>query len=264
MAASGASRPARAVLVTRPAGEAADALCAALHDAGFAPRALPLMQLHALPELTPASRRMAQDLDNYQHVIFISANAVRFGLDVLENYWPQWPQGLHWYAVGAATAALLARHGIDATTPGAAMTSEGLLALPGLAQVAGARVLIVKGAGGRETLARELRARGAAVDELACYARAAPDLAPGELAARLAAWRIDTILLSSGEGLENLLALLSPAETTKVKRLCVIVPSERVAMRARAAGFARVVTAANASDAAMLHALQDREPANGD
>ena len=75
---------------------------------------------------------------------------------------------------------------------------------------------------------------------------------------------VDVILLSSGEGLTNLLLLLSPAETSNFKSVGLIVPSERVADMARDAGFDSVVIAENASDEAMLRALQKWRPGNGE
>ena len=243
-----------AVLVTRPAGQGAE-LCAAIERAGFTAHHLPLLQLEPLPELAPAQRRWLGELDQYRHVIFVSGNAVRRGMAWIESYWPQRPQRLNWYAVGDATAAQLSAYGISARTPGAAMTSEGLLALPSLQQVDGQRVLIIKGEGGRGALAAELGHRGARVDALACYRRVIPEFEPGALAQKLSLWDIRLVMISSGEGLANLLALLSPAETTKFVAITLLVPSPRVAEMAQAAGFERVITADNASDSAMLRAL---------
>lgn len=251
----------RAILVTRPRGEAAQTLCAALEEAGYKAHSQPLLELTGLPQLPAAQRQMLLDLDQYQHIIFISANAVRFGMALVNDYWPQLPVGINWYAVGAATARGLERFDIHAVTPGSNMSSEGLLSLASLRNVENQRVLIIKGKGGRHTLRTELLQRGALVDELACYRRGLPDLPQGVLAARIAEWEIEVILLSSGEGLENLLLLISPAETTKLKPIGLIVPSERVAVMARDAGFDHIVIAENASDAAMLHALQEWRPA---
>jgi uroporphyrinogen-III synthase len=251
------------VLVTRPAGQA-DALCAAVEAAGYTAHNQPLLELHALAELPPSQRQLLLDLDRYQHVIFISGNAVHFGMPCIEDYWPQVPVGLTWYAIGGATAALLHGFGIEAVTPGAAMTSEGLLAVPQLQTVLDQRILIIKGEGGRATLREELLRRGATVDELACYRRACPDLPAGELAARLREWRINLAMISSGESLANLQTLLSWPETTKFRHICVIVPSERVARLAQEAGFEQVVTAENASDVAMLHALEEWKPGSGE
>lgn len=254
----------RSVLVTRPAGEAADRLCAAVKAAGYEVYSQPLLELAGLGQLAAAERHMLLDLDHFQHIIFISGNAVRFGMELVNDHWPQLPVGINWYAVGAATAHSLERFHIQAITPGKTMSSEGLLALPYLLNVQGQRVLIIKGEGGRDTLRTELMRRGALVDELACYRRTLPDLPAGQLAAQITQQVIDVIMLSSGEGLANLLLLLSPAETTKLKAVGLIVPSERVADMARGAGFEQIVIAENASDVAMLRALQEWRPSTGD
>jgi uroporphyrinogen-III synthase len=246
--------PSAVVLVTRPAGQG-DELCAALERNGVTAHSLPMLQLLPLPEPVAAQRQLVLELDQFRHIIFVSGNAVRWGMAWIESCWPRLPVGPQWYAVGEATARLLSAHGVNALTPGANMTSEGLLDLPQLAQVAGQRVLIIKGEGGRATLAAELGRRGARVDELACYRRAPPVLAPGELAQKLSKWGIGLVMISSGEGLANMLGLLSPAETTKFRRMTLLVPSPRVAQMAHAAGFSRVITAENASDSAMLRAL---------
>ena len=243
------------VLVTRPAGQA-DGLCAALSAAGYQVKHQPLLRLAPLPSLPAEARQHIVDLDLYQHVVFISANAVRFGMDCIENYWPQLPVGLAWYAIGGTTAALLGERGVSAVTAAVEMTSEGLLAHPQLQSLSQQRVLIVKGVGGRETLRQTLSERGARVDELACYTRSKPELAQGELAAVLADCAEGVILISSGEGLANMLALLSDTETTKFRHTRLLVPSKRVEVIAREAGFSKVAVAANASDAAMVQALQ--------
>jgi len=256
MASSRAARR-RRVLITRPEGEAADASRALLESAGYEVYCQPLLDVKGIAELSASQRRFLRELDSYRHAIFISTNAVKYGMARVAEFWPQIPEGPDWDAVGAATAAALAAFGIVAATPGAAhMTSEGLLALPGLRDVHGARVLIVKGEGGRETLQRELVRRGARVDELACYRRDLPGVAAGQLAGNLARWGIEIALVTSGESLANLQLLLTPAETSKLKHMALIVPSERVARQAQEAGFDQVVTAGNASDTAMLHALQ--------
>lgn len=252
------------VLVTRPAGDAADTLCAAVQAKGCEAHHQPLLELHGLPQISATQRQLLLDLDRYEHVIFISGNAVQFGMALVDDFWPQLPDGLHWYAIGDATAAGLARFGIKAVTPGTVMSSEGLLAVDELRDVTGQRVLIVKGEGGRDALRQTLTERGAKVDELACYRRSLPALAPGELAMKISDWMIDVILLSSGEGLANFLLLLSPSESSTVKNIGVIVPSARVAQMARDAGFDHIVTADNASDVAMLHALQQWRAGAGD
>jgi uroporphyrinogen-III synthase len=251
------------VLVTRPAGQCA-ALCKAVEAAGYEAHYQPLLELQPLAQLPPSERQMLLDLDRYQHVIFVSGNAVHFGMACIGDYWPQLPVGLAWYAIGDATAGLLRDIGVEAITPGAVMTSEGLLSVSGLQAVRYERILIVKGRGGRSALREALERRGATVDELPCYQRSCPELPAGELADRLAKWAIDWVLISSGEGLSNLQSLLRSSETTKFNDIGLIVPSERVARMAREAGFGRIVMAENASDVAMLLALEELNPCSGE
>lgn len=258
-----------AVLVTRPVGVAADDLCGKVADAGFAAYSQPLLELQALEELGNEARQALFDLDAFDHVIFVSANAVRFGMEQIADVWPQLPVQLQWYAIGGATCELLATYGIAAQAPEEQMTSEGLLALPSLQAIAGQRVLLVKGQGGRDKLRNELTQRGASVTELACYERQVPRLETGELAKKLIQWEIAVVLLSSGEGLANFVLLLSPSETTNFNDsgfsdICIIVPSQRVAELASEAGFSTVITATNASDAAMLAALTTWNAGSGE
>jgi len=243
------------VLVTRPAGQAGP-LLQSLQEAGFEALHQPLLELHPLGELPAELKRLVMDLDLYQHVIFISANAVQIGFDFIDDYWPQPPAGLHWYAIGASTAQLLRDRGLDPLVPARRMDSEGLLALESLQQVSGERVLIVKGEGGRGMIRQQLIERGAQVDEFACYRRGCPSLPAGAMEELLYGRGVAAILVSSGEGLENLLRLLSAGETTKFRDIALVVPSSRVAEQARSAGFGQVETADNASDTAMLDALQ--------
>jgi len=258
----GASRG-PAVLVTRPEGQADD-LCERLRSAGFTVTREPLLALEPLAVLPPARRRLVEALDHFQHCIFISRNAVRFGLPLLSGYWPRWPAGLACYAVGDSTAAALREAGLSVHTPGQEMTSEGLLALPALQAVDGQRVLIVKGEGGRQALREALGSRGASVSELACYRRVAPAVDGAALAARLLRESVQLILISSGEALANLTALLKPRETHKLADITLVVPSPRVAQEAVAAGWRPPVVAANAADDAMLAAAQRWRSALGE
>lgn len=246
-----------AVLVTRPAGQAGR-LCEELAAAGYRPVHQPLLAVSPVRPLDAAQRRFVEALDSYAHCLFVSANAARFGLDCVLDQWPEWPGSAQCYAVGDSTAAVLRAAGLPVLTPGENMTSEGLLALPSLQTVSGQRVLIIKGEGGRAALRQVLEERGARVDELRCYRRSAPDVSPHALQELLRQEGIRSILISSGEALENLTALLeSVADTSVSSHVCtLVVPSSRVAEQARVAGWRDVVAAANASDNAMLAALQ--------
>lgn len=243
------------VLVTRPAGQAVG-LCAGLKNLGFRAYSQPMLELVRSGPLSEMQKQTLLALDSYQHIIFISGNAVNFGMPLIQEAWPELPPGPAWCAIGDATAQRLRRYGLRVTSSGAAMTSESLLATPALEQVGQQRVLIVKGCGGRVSLREELQARGAQVDELSCYVRRSPVIAPGELSKKLSQWRIGLILISSGEGLDNMLTLLGPEESERFMDVPLIVPSARVARLATDKGFATVHTAVNASDIAMLRAVE--------
>src|SRR4029079_11082017 len=86
--------------------------------------------------------------------------------------------------------------------------SEGLLALPALAELRGKRIAIFRGEGGRDHLADALRARGAHVDCIACYRRARPASGADGLAEALLQGRAHALTITSSEGLDNLRALV--------------------------------------------------------
>src|SRR5690554_7341803 len=77
---------------------------------------LPLLQIEPLEE-TPQQRSMMLDLDRYHAVMTVSPIAARLGLQRLDEYWPQPPVGLHWFAVGAGTAAVLEDYGLSVRYP---------------------------------------------------------------------------------------------------------------------------------------------------
>ncbi|MEE4661780.1 MAG: uroporphyrinogen-III synthase [Halieaceae bacterium] len=244
-----------AVLVTRPSGQA-DALGSQLVAAGFTPVFAPLLSIEPFPELAPEQQQLLRSLPGVQHLIFVSQNAIRCGMDWIDRMYPEPPPGLAWYTVGAASAEALSRRGVHAQTPATEMTSEGLLALPALQAVHGERVVIVKGEGGRAHLKHSLQARGAQVDDFVVYRRGCPAYAPGELEAIISAGGVEYILISSGEGLDNMVSLLEPSAVTALTECKVVVPGERVAAQAQEAGFRQIVVARNATDDAMLAALQ--------
>ena len=246
------------VLVTRPAGQA-QGLIDALMAAGHQVMHQPVLAITGLDSDTDgaiitALRDRVMHLDRYRHIIFVSTNAVEQGMHWLEQFWPQWPVGLDWHAVGAATAAALASHGIDASEPGGAMNTEALLAQPGLSRVQGDRVLIVRGVGGREAMAGTLRSRGAAVDYLECYRRVVPYDGAEHLIA-LVNNGVDVIVVTSGDSLSNLTQMLSVDVIDRARQAVLVVPGERVASLARQQGFQQICVARSATTADIVDAV---------
>jgi len=210
---------------------------------------LPLLHTEALVP-TEATKQCVLGLDKFDDIIFISRNAVRFSLDVLERYWPQWPIGLRWLAVGSGTAEALARADVNAIYPPKA-SSEGLLAMSELSDITGRKCLIMRGEGGRETLKEGLEARGAVVQYLETYRRvpipfAQKDLPDDEQV---------IALLYSGEAITHLVH----DGGAQVLNYYLIVPSARLQGMANALGFAKVEVANSQEDHAMLQVLQQMQ-----
>ncbi|MEO0437939.1 MAG: uroporphyrinogen-III synthase [Pseudomonadota bacterium] len=244
------------MVVTRPEQQSRS-LVSALEAAGFSVLRLPMLRVEAIEPLAPASKKTVYDLDLFEHLIFVSANAAHFGLECFSDVWPQHPEGQIFWAVGEATAQVLEKKGFTAVRPKTDMSSEGLLALPGLQEVSGQRILIVKGEGGRGLLATTLENRGARVSELHAYRRSSVSHDSRVWIRRLDEEVPTLLLISSGEGVELLSRLLQPREHTNLADHVVIAPSPRVAKLANELGWRQVRTVANAADACMLSAAEE-------
>ncbi|WP_300628311.1 uroporphyrinogen-III synthase [Pseudomonas sp.] len=239
------------LLLTRPAEEST-ALAATLADAGVFSSKLPLLEIEALP-VTPEQQAILGALQRYCAVIVVSKPAARLALQRMSAPWPRLP----WFSVGAATAQILADHGLDVHYPPAGDDSEALLQLPALHEaiaLPGARVLILRGEGGRELLAERLRERGVSVDYLELYHRFLPAYNTGALMQRIQLERLNGLVVSSGQGFLHLQALAG-SDWPEVAQLPLFVPSPRVFEMARAAGAEKVVDCRGASAAALLVAL---------
>ena len=96
---------------------------AALGQAGYQPCHSPALLIEPLP-VTAAMRRTLMDLDLYHGVFFASPNAARLALSAMADLWPQWPVGVHWLAVGRATAAELGQWQLTAEVPASGFNSQ--------------------------------------------------------------------------------------------------------------------------------------------
>ncbi|MBE0483777.1 MAG: uroporphyrinogen-III synthase [Bacterioplanes sp.] len=234
------------VVVTRPQGQA-DALIAGLQALGLSVQHCPLIDIVPIDDdHSPQAQQLRSlflDIDQYYAVVSVSRNAADIGLRWLDRYWPQWPTGIHWIAVGPATAEVLLAAQLPVEQPLDRFDSEGMLALPCMAaeQVAGKKVLLWRGLDGRETMAQVLRARGAIVEYAGLYHR--PERTDTNWPQRLHDRPL--LLLSSGQGL----AIVQQQVPDLAQRVAgILVPSERVAEMARAQGFQTVLVAASACD----------------
>ncbi len=190
----------------------------------------------------------------YELVIFVSVNAVAHGVQLIKR-----AEGMRVAAIGRATAAALAAAKLPADiVPERSATSEGLLEHPLLA-VPGARVLIVRGAGGRDVLQQSFLAQGCVVDMLDVYERVLPALDEqrrNELELAWGSGGIDVVTATSVETLRNLQLLLSESGRARLQTTPLVVPSPRVAEAAALMGLTGECTvAAGADDEAIVGAL---------
>jgi uroporphyrinogen-III synthase len=240
------------VLVTRPARQAGP-FAAKLAALGATPVIYPAIAILPPDDTAPLAAVHAA-LERYDFAVFVSANAAEYGVPPGRP----WPSRVTALAPGPGTAEALAALGVaDARIPATTFDSEGLLALPLLADLRGRRVVIFRGDGGREELPEALHSRGAEVDIVGCYRRAAPASVAG-LDEAFAAGRIDAVTLTSSEGIDNLWPRLAEGARAAWRQCPSFVPHPRIAAHARMLGLAVVDTAGG--DAGLVAGLLDWAP----
>jgi uroporphyrinogen-III synthase len=254
------ARPLR-VVVTRPAAQAA-AWVEQLRARGVAAEALPLIEIAGV-EVVARLVDAWQSLAHHRLVVFVSANAV-------EHFFAVRPEGVVWPddvaagAPGPGTAEALLRAGCPAAAvvspavDAAQFDSEALWERLRGRDWNGARVLVVRGDGGRDWLADQLRDAGATVETVSAYRRVAPTFA-ADARARLGALVAgnDVVwLFSSSEAIVNLAHAVGDAHWQQAR---AVATHPRIAARARALGFGAVVECGATVDA-VVACIQSIEP----
>lgn len=242
------------VLITRPRAQA-EALARAIRADGGEPVLFPLIDI--LPVSDPARLdAILATLDRFDLAIFISPNAVQFALTHLSARGRFWPASLPIAVIGAGTAQALAAHDLHAAvTPRERFDSEALLAEPALQAVAGRRILILRGEGGRALLADTLTARGATVTYAECYRRA-PPLPDPQAGQWLAPGAVDIAVFTSRDALDNLLQLYDEAGRRLLRDTPALVVSTRLAEQVIRHRPRHAPLIARAGDTELLHALR--------
>ncbi len=237
----------RGILITRPAVQA-DGLAARIEGLGGSAVLFPAMVITP-PENTIALAHVIGNLRDYNLIIFISPTSVEQAWPFIRERHGDWPRGFALAAVGQGTARMLARYETShVLVPEQGAGSESLLGLDALHDVAGKRILIVRGEGGRELLADTLRQRGAEIDYAEAYRRVKPAVDPASL---LALWRrggIQAVTVTSREILANLFDLLGEDGALLLRATPLFALHERIADAARARGVATVITTAPGDD----------------
>lgn len=241
------------VLVTRPIKQA-ESLIKQLEQQGATVLHQPAIRIE--PVINSAQNPIIESINEYDWIVFISKNAVEYGLTLLSESQKN-IQTASLAAIGKATCDALKQHGYsDISSPEQGFDSEALLNSEAFskAQIKGKKLLIIRGGKGREHLKDSLETRQATVTYLDVYSRQTADLT-----LNLADFNsLDVITVSSQQGLENLLIMLGSNTIKRIQDKLLICPSKRCSQKASELGFNRVETAANATDNAMLNCIVDK------
>jgi len=236
----------RNIVVTRPAGQAAH-LASALVALGAKPVLFPVLSILDIEDSAPLID-VAIRLDQFDWAVFVSPNAVDKALSVVLAR-RQWPASLRVATVGISSERVLAGFGVtDVVAPRERFDSEALLELPELQDMAGRRVIVFRGDGGRDLLGDTLKARGAEVEYVACYRRGRPETDPAPLLKLWTDGHLDAVTVTSSEGLRNLFEMVGKLGQAWLRKTPVFVPHRRIADQARELGCQHVILTGPADD----------------
>jgi len=236
------------IVVTRPRDQAAQ-LVKSIQALGGVCTQFPLLEITPLAD-DRALQNLISRLHEFHLAIFISPNAVRFGMEAIKKAGGM-PRAMQVATVGLSSAKALLDYGVKKVlSPRQRFDSESLLELAELHEVRDKNIVIFRGDSGRELLGDTLKLRGAHVEYVTCYLRGKPQLD----VANLLAARPDALTVSSSEALSYLAEMLSPADRKQFFVLPLFVSHSRIATAAQQQGWQHIVTAA-AGDEGLLSAL---------
>jgi uroporphyrinogen-III synthase len=236
------------VLVTRPAHQSQQ-LCDLLIEAGFKPIAFPTIEIVPLP-LDRNKKLKLENISTFDYVLFISVNAVHQVI-AYKTLWPS--ENTRYIAIGPKTAEAMMNDlaitpNIISSKP---FSSEQLMTkLP--SQLADKRILIVKGEGGRDFLADELKSKNMIVETLDTYQRSLPT----NIVPNLKHFDVTYITITSILALKNLTLLLQDDFSTMSKRCIFVLFSERIEHYAKQIGCTHTIVANNADNNSLVQAIK--------
>ncbi len=230
------------IVITRPREQAVE-LALRIEQLGANALLFPLLEIEPVRD-EQRLREQISRLKQADIAIFISPNAVRHGMAAIEAAGGI-PSAVRVAAVGQASAqalSTLSMAGVIAPTQ--RFDSEAVLALAEMQSVAGKRVMIFRGDGGRELLGDTLTARGARVEYVACYLRRKPDMN----VSRMIAAAPSAISVTSSEALNHLWDMPGDTERTALAGMPLFVPHQRIATLAVQQGWHNVVVTGSGDD----------------
>ncbi|HLP97984.1 MAG TPA: uroporphyrinogen-III synthase [Sideroxyarcus sp.] len=231
------------IVVTRPREQAVE-LARSIERLGGNALSFPLLEIVPVADQAALCEQLFR-LNQADLAIFISPNAVRYGMAAMRAAGVRLPSSLSIATVGQGSAKTLHEAGVERViAPRERFDSEGLLALAALQHVAGKRVMIFRGNGGRELLGDTLKARGAMVEYVSCYQRNKPAFDGASLLQAAP----DAITVTSSEALEHLREMLGPAAAGVLAATPLFAQHPRIAEAARQQGWRQVIVTGPGDD----------------
>ncbi len=244
------------ILVTRPIQQSVF-LAEGIRAIGGNPILLPVLEITDIKDLNPLIDLIGR-LDEFDWAIFVSPNAVNKAMQLIGKQRKHTlPSHLRFAAVGKGSADALKHYGInEVLVPVEHSDSEALLQQEQLQNMAGKRVVIFRGNGGRELLGNTLIQRGAFLEYAECYQRRKPDIDTTSLITAWSQGEIHAVIITSSEGLHNLFDIIGKLGQQLLKSTPVFTVHERIARTAKELGLGKIVKAISAGDEGLLESLQ--------
>lgn len=188
----------------------------------------PLTEIHPLNNYQIFDG-VIENIKTYQHIIFISTNAVHFFLERVKKLSLQIPKNLIFSSIGPTTKLLLQKKlSVDVHSPIKTFDSEHLLKEKIYNNVEGQKILIIRGEGGRETLKNALEEKGGIVNYGECYVRKYVDIDLNQLKNDLVNYHHQFILFSSTNSAKHFIDQLHNIETGWLQNIKIIVNHKKI------------------------------------
>jgi uroporphyrinogen-III synthase len=188
----------------------------------------PLTEIHPLNNYQIFDG-VIKNIKTYQHIIFISTNAVHFFLERVKKLSLQIPKNLIFSSIGPTTKLLLQKKlSVDVHFPIKTFDSEHLLKEKIYNNVEGQKILIIRGEGGRETLKNALEEKGGIVNYGECYVRKYVDIDLIQLKNDLVNYHHQFILFSSTNSAKHFIDQLHNIETDWLQNIKIIVNHKKI------------------------------------
>jgi len=251
------------ILVTRPKQQATE-FVNLLTSRGLKSLVFPCIEIQQV-ELSGPLKEKLKTLNDNNLIIFISVNAVDKAAELMSQLGIK-PESItvNIATIGKATYRAAISLGFNVTQcPENGFNSDALLDLETLQpdNIKGTQCLIIRGVGGLEYLADELRKRGAKVHYAEVYKRIKPlsdeNISRDELSNNWKELQINAVTVTSNESLQNLYNMLQQPGKNKMLSTTLIVASQRGIELAQRLGFKSIILSQSALNQHMLEAVEN-------